>query len=174
MKPVRRFHRAKIFLCRLMILQLCLLDCLHAAAQSPDQEIGTEAQRLLPTLFTKCGDDYFSKQTFRGNPDSYIIAQFKELSPRIISHPLSKADSLNDIEWKATIQFTASVMREFAHGKTFSGALSTHKRDVWNEWKDVGLFPIHAVPIEKKNGRITIDKRFPTERTSMDCAAIPR
>jgi hypothetical protein len=36
-----------------------------AAAASPEQEIETEAQKLLPTLFSKCGEDHFSKRTFK-------------------------------------------------------------------------------------------------------------
>jgi hypothetical protein len=174
MKSMERFHKVNALLCRLMLPQLYLLACLAAAAQSPEQEMEAEAYRLLPTFFTKCGDDYFSKQTFRGNPNTYIIGQYKELTPRVISHPLSKADPLNGIEWKGTIQFTASVMREFAHGKTFSGLLSTHKPDVWGEWKELGIMAAYAFPIEKKNGRITADQRGPMERASIDCAAIPR
>jgi hypothetical protein len=170
MRSVRRFRMAASFLLSLILLQLCPL----AVAQSPEQEMEAEARRLLPTFFTKCGDDYFSKQTFRGNPDTYIIGQYKDLTPRIISHSLSKADPLNGIEWKGVIQFTASVMREFAHGKTFSGVLSTHKPDVWSEWKESGGLAVHAIPIEKKNGRITTDQRGPMERTSIDCGAVPR
>jgi hypothetical protein len=78
------------------------------------------------------------------------------------------------IEWKGIVQFTASVMREFAHGKMFSQFMSTHKPDVWGEWKELGIMAAHAVPIEKKNGRITADQRGPFERASIDCAAIPQ
>ena len=53
-----------------LFLQLCLAAAV--AAQTPEQEMEAEARRLLPTFFTKCGDDYFSKQTFRGNPDAYM------------------------------------------------------------------------------------------------------
>jgi hypothetical protein len=174
MRSVHRFRMTASFLLSLILLQLCPLACMVAAAQSPEQEMEAEARRLLPTFFTKCGDDYFSKQTFRGNPNTYIIGQYKELTPRVISHPLSKADPLNGIEWKGIIQFTASVMREFAHGKMFSQVLSTHKPDVWSEWKESGMMAVHALPIEKKNGRITTDQRGPMERASIDCAAIPR
>lgn len=174
MRSVRRFRMATPFLLSLILLQLCPLASRATAARSAEQEMEAEARKLLPTFFTKCGDDYFSKQTFRGNPDAYIIGQYKELTPRVTSHSLSKADPLNGIEWKGVIHFTASVMREFAHGKMFAQFLSTHKPDVWGEWKELGIIAAHAVPIVKKNGRITADQRGPFERVSIDCAAIPQ
>jgi hypothetical protein len=117
------------------------------------------------------GYDYFSKQTFRGNPDTYIIGQFKELTTRVTPYPLTKVDPLNGIEWKGIIHFTATVMREFAHGRMFSQMLSTHKPDVWSEWRESGILAVLGIPVEKKNGRI--DMKRSTERTSMDCATIP-
>jgi len=89
MKLMRRFPIAISLLCSFILLQLCPLACFATGA---DQEIEAEAQKLLPTYFTKCGDDYFSKQTFQGNPDTYIIGQYKELTTRVVSQPLSKAD----------------------------------------------------------------------------------
>jgi hypothetical protein len=174
MKSVRKFPMVAALLCTLALLQLSLLACSIAVAQSPEQEMEAEARKLLPTFFTKCGDDYFSKQTFQGNPDTYIIGQYKELTPRVTSYSLSKADLLNGIEWKGIIHFTASVTREFAHGKIFSGTLGIHKPDVWSEWKDMGIMAAHAIPVEKKNGRITANQRGLMERASIDCTSIPR
>jgi hypothetical protein len=171
MKGRHIFPMAAAWLRNLILLQLCLLACSAAVAQSLDQEIEAEAQKLLPTFFTKCGDDYFSKQTFRGNPDTYIIGQYKELTTRVTSYPLTKADPLNGIEWKGIIHFTATVKREFAHGPMFSQFLSTHKPDVWSEWREMGILAALGIPVERKNGRITMNR--PTDRTSMDCATIP-
>jgi hypothetical protein len=120
MKGRHIFPIAAAWLRNLILLQLCPLACLAAVAQSLDQEIEAEAHKLLPALFTKCGEDYFSKQTFRDNPDTYIIGQFKELTTRVTPYPLTKVDPLNGIEWKGIIHFTATVMREFAHGRMFS------------------------------------------------------
>jgi hypothetical protein len=171
MKSLRRFPIAISLFCSLILLQLSPRVCFAAEI---DQEIEAEAQKLLPTYFTKCGDDYFSKQTFEGNPDTYIIGQYKELTTRIISHSLSQADSLNGIEWKGIIQFTATVMREFVHGKMFEDILSRRKPDVWSEWEQASMLAVNAVPTEKKNGRIIMNQRMSKGRASIDCAAIPR
>jgi hypothetical protein len=42
-----------------LFLQLCLLASVVAAA-TPEQEMDAEAKKLFPTLFNKCGEDYFS------------------------------------------------------------------------------------------------------------------
>jgi hypothetical protein len=53
MRSVRRFRMAASFLLSLILLELCPLACMAAAAQSPEQEMEAEAHRLLPTFFTK-------------------------------------------------------------------------------------------------------------------------
>jgi hypothetical protein len=149
MKSLRRFPIAISLFCSLILLQLFPRACFGTGV---DQEIEAEAQNLLSTYFTKCGDDYFSKQTFQGNPDAYIIGQYKELATRVMSHPLSQADLLNGIEWKGIVQFTATVMREFAHGKMFGEMLSLLKPDVWSEWKGPGLLAVLVFPPRRKMG----------------------
>jgi len=80
MKAVRRFPMATSLLCSLILVHLCSLACSAAAAPSPEQEIEAEAKKLLPTLFTRCGEDYFSKRTFHYRSGSaYVIGQYKEL-----------------------------------------------------------------------------------------------
>ena len=67
-----------------LFLQLCLVAAVAAA--TPDQELQAEAQKLLPTLFSKCGDDYFSKKTFKHRPGtSYVISQHKGVTPIRVS-----------------------------------------------------------------------------------------
>jgi hypothetical protein len=64
----------------LVLLLSCLLASIAAAA-TPEQEMEAEAKKLIPTLFSKCGDDYFSKQTFKhraGLP--YVIRQYKDVT----------------------------------------------------------------------------------------------
>jgi hypothetical protein len=115
MKSLRRFPVAAALLRKLVLLQLCLLAGV-AAAQSP--EIEAEAKKLFTTLFIKCGEDYFSKRTFKyKSGTAYILSQYKELAPRVKSNPLSKTDPLNGVEWKGVIRFTASVGRQFPHGE---------------------------------------------------------
>jgi hypothetical protein len=40
-----------------------------------------EAKKLLPTLFSKCGEDYFSKRTFKyKSGTAYATGQYKGLT----------------------------------------------------------------------------------------------
>ena len=75
-----------------LFLQLCLLAGI-VAAQTPEQELQAEAQKLFPTVFTKCGEDYFSKRIFKyKSGTAYVISQYKELAAGVKSYPLSKLD----------------------------------------------------------------------------------
>jgi hypothetical protein len=99
------------------LLHVCLVACVATAA-TPEQEIHEEVQKLFPTIFTKCGDDYFSKQTLDITfGDAYFIGQYKDLAAGIEVRPPSKSDPLNHIQWRGVIRFTASRARSFAHGQ---------------------------------------------------------
>jgi hypothetical protein len=103
---------ARIFLLSIALLQLCS----PVAAATPEQEIEAEAKKLLSTLFSKCGEDHFSKRTFKRKVSSaWIVGQYKDLAVRSRPIALSKADSLNGIQWKGSIHFTASAGRVFPH-----------------------------------------------------------
>ena len=152
-------------------LLFLLLYPLASFAGEAEQEMEAEAQKLLPQLFTKCGEDYFSKYP-AFNPlilgtkeKTYVIQQFKDLTVQAVPQPLSRADSLNGIEWKAVAQFNAPVMREF---KEMAGK---PPKFAWSEWKETlsGL----SVSLEKKQGRITINKGL-SEISTIECTAIPR
>jgi hypothetical protein len=157
-----------------LLLQLCLLAGI-AAAQSPEQEMAAEAKKLLDTLFTKGGEHHFPKRIFTYKTGTaYVIGQYKELVAHAKLSPLSKADPLNGIEWKAVVQLTAAVGRECPHGEPFvKRGLHPKKLDVWSERKGPQLGP-YAYPLEKKNGVITIKRRPPMELTGINCNEAPR
>jgi hypothetical protein len=136
--------------------------------------MAAEAKKLLDTLFTKCGEDHFSKRTFHyKSGTAYVIGQYKELAGHAKLYPLSKADSLNGIEWKAVVQFTASVGREFPHGEQLvKHGSNFRKLDTWSEWK-VPQFTF-AYPIEKKNGVVSIKRRPTVEITGITCGEVPK
>jgi hypothetical protein len=54
----RRMTMPGYLLCSLLLLCPPL-----AMAATPEQELHAEVQKLFPTIFTKCGDDHFSKHT---------------------------------------------------------------------------------------------------------------
>jgi hypothetical protein len=145
-----------------------------AVAATPEQEMHAEAKKLLDSLFTKCGEDHFSKRTFHyKSGTAWVISQYKELVAHAKLYPLSKADALNGIEWKAVVQFTASVGREFPHGEQFvKRGLNPKKLDMWSEWKEPNIS--FAYPIEKKNGVVSIKRRPAMEITAIKCSEIPK
>jgi hypothetical protein len=67
----------------LVLLLSCLLAGIATAA-TPEQEMEAEAKKLLPTLFSKCGEDYFSKRTFKYRSGiAWVIGQYKMVTPVI-------------------------------------------------------------------------------------------
>ena len=84
-----------------VLLHVCLVACVVTAA-TPEQEIHEEVQKLFPTIFTKCGDDYFSKQTLDITfGDAYVIGQYKDLAAGIEVRPPSKSDPGRVESWRA-------------------------------------------------------------------------
>jgi hypothetical protein len=156
-----------------LFLQL-LLAAGIATAATPEQEMAAEAQKLLDSLFTQCGDDHFSKRTFKyKSGTAWVIDQYKKLLAHAKLYPLSEADRLNGIEWKATVQFTASAGREYSHGEQLvKRGLNPKKLDTWSEWKKPQF--AFAYPIEKKHGMVSITKRPAMEITGIKCSEIPK
>jgi hypothetical protein len=74
-----------------LLCSLLLLCPPLAMAATPEQELHAEAQKLFPTIFTKCGDDHFSKHKLDYRyGEAYIIGQYKDLAARIQIYPPSK------------------------------------------------------------------------------------
>ena len=158
-----------------VFLQLCLLAAI-AAAQTPEQEIEAEAKKLFSTLFSKCGEDYFSKRTFRRKVSTaWVIGQYKDLAVQSRPVALSKADSLNGIQWKGSITFTASAGRVFPHA-TDVPKYSKEARtlDVWSEWKGPDLNSYAYYTITKRNGVVDITRKPPMEIAPVKCNEIPQ
>jgi hypothetical protein len=161
--------------CITLFLQILLVACIAAAA-TPEQELQAEAQKLLTTLFTKCGDDYFSKQGFDITyGDAYVIGQYKDFTPRIQISPPSQFDAKNKIQWKGVIRFTASRSRSFAHGPALvrRGRIPPHKADVWGEWGKPTLsdFTFH---VAKRDGAINVVIPRKARLSPISCSEIPK
>jgi hypothetical protein len=154
-----------------LFLPLCL--AVAAAAQTPEQEMQAEAQKLLPTLFSKCGEDYYSKRSFphRGRP-AYVIGQFRGLSTRTTRQTVHSRDAAKGVEWKGTIQFTANSSREFTHGMEAKGQRNPPEMDTWSKWKLANLVQYFFM-LEKRNGQINIKRRTPAGITPVPCGEVP-
>jgi hypothetical protein len=152
-----------------------LLLCTLAAAAMPEQELQAEVQKLFPTIFTKCGDDHFSKRKFDIRyGDAYVIGQYKDLAPRTQIYPPNKFDPRNNVQWRGVIQFTASRGREFPHGQALvRQGLPADKADFWGEWRKpiLSLYTFHVV---KKDGVINVTKPRRPEISGISCSEVPR
>jgi hypothetical protein len=115
-----------------LLLQLCLAAGIAAAA-TPKQELQEEARRLLPMLFSKCGEDYYSKKTFKYRSGiAWIIGHYTGLKPAVTrQHTLTRKAISEGVEWQDTIKFEASKAREDPHGMQFAerGPNALNKND---------------------------------------------
>ena len=158
----------------LMFLQLSLLACAIASAQSPEQEMEVKVKEIFPLVFSKCGEDYFSKRTmqYRSGEGSYVIGQYKVVTPVIKTERLTSYDILNGVEWKGTVHFKAASAREYTHGQQFSPGKAV-KNDTWSEWKKPNL-AAYTFLIEKKGGVVTSKRRTPQHLNVIPCSEIPK
>ena len=94
-----------------LLLQLCLLAG-AAVTQSPEQEIEAEAQKLLPTLFSQYGDDYFSKRMFKHKSGTaYVKGQYKGVTARVTSQMVTKRDAAHGVGMAYTLPFYTRNMK---------------------------------------------------------------
>ena len=112
----------------------------------------THEPKLLPTLFSKCGEDYFSRRTFKYKlGTAYVIGQYKGVTARVTPQMVTRRDAANGVEWKGNIQFTALTSREFAHGMQAQGQRNPPKLDTRSDWKPPNLVAYFFL-IKKKMG----------------------
>jgi hypothetical protein len=160
----------------LVVLQLCLLAGIAAAA-TPEQEMQAEAKKLLDSLFTKCGEDHFSKRTFKYRSGiAWIIGQYKMVTPVVKrQQSLTRKAKAEGVEWQGAIQFEAASAREYPHGMQFPerGPNALNRNDTWSHWKPPNL-AAYTFLIEKKNGVISTKRRTPQELTAISCREIPK
>jgi hypothetical protein len=185
----------QIFLLAAILLGTTILAApVRAGAPSLDQEAEVEAHKYLRTIFTQCGDDYFSKQVIpqppnvfarektarKSVPEAYTIEQYHQFTTSITPKPLTTADTLNGIEWHGTIDVSAAAKREFSHGQ--SALLA--KPDVWTDWQAMktnapewrgwpGIWAGLRFYIAKKQGQWTVAGES-ERRQAPDCATIPK
>jgi hypothetical protein len=133
-----------------------------------------EAKKLLPTLFSKCGEDYFSKRTLKHRlGTAYVIGQYKGASARVTPEMVTKRDAAKGVEWKGNVQFTASTSHEFTHGMEAKGQRNPPKLDTWSDWKPTNLTTYYFL-LGKRNGTISIKRRTPAGITPINCSEVPR
>ena len=157
-------------------LPLLLAACIATAA-TPEQVMEAEAKKLLPILFSKCGEDYFSKRTFKYRSGiAWIIGQYKGITPVVKrQQSLTRKAKSEGVEWQGYIQFEASSAREYPHGMQFAecGPNALNRNDTWSNWKPPNL-AAYTFLIEKRNGVISTKRRTPQELTAISCSEVPK
>jgi hypothetical protein len=158
-----------------LFLPLCL--AVAAAAQTPEQEMHAEAQKLLPKLFSKCGEYYYSKRTFTYRSGiAWVVGQYKDMTPDVKrQRTLTRKAISEGVEWQGTITFESSEAREYPHGMQFPerGPNALNRNDTWSHWKSPNL-AAYTFLIEKRNGMISVKRRTPQELAAISCNEIPK
>lgn len=158
---------------RTVLSTLLLTLTLATAALADDAAILKAAQDLLPTYFTQCGEDYFSKETFPSVKDTYVIRQYKAVTPTVTAYTLSEADRLNGFTWRGIIHYTATVSREYLHGPMFREGMIQRDTDVWLPWQPMGMMAAIAVRTEILYGQLVFDTRMNQNKAALPCALAP-
>jgi hypothetical protein len=103
---------------------------------------------------------------------SSFVGQYKDLAVHSRFVPLSKAASLNGVQWKGSISSTASAGRVFPHDTDIPTYSATaRKLDVWSEWKAPDLASYFS-SVEKRNGVINLTRKPPMQITPVKCNEI--
>jgi hypothetical protein len=158
--------RGVALLCGLILL---LLSAAFAAV-IPEPEMEAEAKKIFPTIFTKCGDSYFSKRIFRfPSGETYIIAEHKD-----IAYQYGKYSASKNWEWKGTVRFQPTLQREYAHGEQLLKRHLRHGRlDAWGEWKKPPMSS-YVYEIVKKNGVVSVIPPANMHMAPITCGEVPR
>ena len=125
----------------------------------------------------KTRNQFFTKRTFkRKRSNAWVIGQYKDLAVQSRPVALSKADSLNGIQWKGSITFTASAGRVFHHDTDIPKfSVGARNLDAWSEWKGPDFATWAYYTLTKKNGVVDITRKPPSmEATPVKCNEIPK
>jgi hypothetical protein len=126
---------------------------IRAGVSSLDQEAEAGARKYLRTIFTQCGDDYFSKQVIpqqpnvfardktarKSVPEVYTIEQYHQFTTSITPKPLTTADTLNGIECSPRHE----ILYTGAHGSRPYPASITSKRSNCGGGEPRGMRRLH-------------------------------
>jgi hypothetical protein len=147
-----------------------------------ENEIKSEAQKVMGQYVIKCGDFWFTRRDLDEGlygRSSYEYYQFsKGPLSETIHQENSESDQLNGIEWKGTVKyfFNNGSYRDyeiFTDSKSSISHEGTHSGP-WSEWKKVA-YPdtfLNATAIKRKDSQLKIT--FQSHFVKMTCSDIPK
>jgi hypothetical protein len=153
--------------------------CGVVSAASLDEEAAQLMHQRMSTVFRQCGGDHFTKYTLP-HIKGYQLEQYRELTLKVTSYPVSQIDTMNGVEWKGSGVVVATAMRTLQHGQFHRPSQSILDKairpstpaDQWSEWSWGGGPLISG---SKKHGQWSIDlPGWFNNRQAPDCASIPQ
>src|ERR671915_466241 len=93
-QPMRNPSR----LYRTIVMLVGMLDaCGVVSAASLDEEVAQLMHQRMSTVFQQCGGDHFTKYTLP-HVKGYQLEQYRELTLKVTSSPVSQIDAMNGLE----------------------------------------------------------------------------
>lgn len=159
-------HRVKTVLLGVLILVSSACVNGHGGKPAPggrtssaiDTEAQQQAEQYWGSLLTKCAGGIYGQDNRQAVDQIY---EFRDVSIRVKSRPLSDADRMNGIEWSGDANFDSKTSRVLTAGK-------------WGPWRD-GSILLNSQKMEKINGQwkfgVSADARSPLR--AFNCSALP-
>jgi hypothetical protein len=163
--------RAVRIVCALLV-SICGAHC--TSSDGTKQEITAEAQKVWLQDFTRCGEDFFAKETNTSwSEREYTIHQYKKLDAMVSIKALTPADTLNEVAWNATIEFTSGTERQWMVRPP--DTLRPQRVPAWSEWRngDSRPFPLYRVSLEKRHGQVIVHRPPTWQLTAIPCSEVP-
>jgi len=135
-------------LVRMILLNILVCVNLNAVSQTISKEASEQITQYISTLYLNYNGDYFSITDFSsGKPGELLkyLHEYKNLSFKTDSLPISFIDSLNGYQWKGSIIIKCSATRSI-RCDNFPANPSTRR---WTRWY---LLNNMIIPYSKKNG----------------------
>ena len=169
-----------------LALGVGLLGSVALAGNIP-ADLQAEAEKIQAQSFTKCGDDYYTQFPSLPVESASLVSpakkppaklsarfgQYKDLRVVVRAEDVSAVDTLNGVQWRGYVTFSAFAGREFhEHGRP---DFLFPVPQGWSEWKSGGPLGI-GWHLEHKQGQLTVTPMILAHMKPMApmCADLPQ
>lgn len=129
-----------------------------------DAEAYAEARKYWRERISKCGDSFYAK-------DNIFANEYKDFTFNVEPTRISRADTLNGIEWKGGTRGRAATSR------TYSPQQTLHYNTGWNRWSNglPGGSSLFA-NVKKEKGQWTVTPGFASggNLKAIKCSEVPK
>lgn len=159
------FAKVVLLAIAIVLCVTCLVGCSGkltpaggATRSAIDAEAQQQAEKYWGALLTKCAGGIYGQDNRQAVDQIY---EFRDVTIRVKSRPLSDADRMNGIEWSGDANFDSKTSRVLTAGK-------------WGPWRD-GSILLNSQKMEKINRQwkfgVSAEARSPLR--AFDCSALP-